>query len=114
MAISKKGLRKIRVSNENFYWRVRKKISHDEAHNEQLGIPIQHENAGQLLIAYIGFGRSEDYGREALKSITPSIIRKCILEAIQLGWNYDKKAKPVSLVDGKLTTDTKTAKWSSY
>ncbi|GEM_PF-3894065 len=40
MAISKKGLRKIQVLNKDFYWRVRKKISHDESHNEQLGIPI--------------------------------------------------------------------------
>jgi len=113
MAISKKGLRKIQVSNENFYWRVRKKISHDEAYNEQLGIPIQHESGGQLLIVYIGYGRSEDYGRESLKSITPSKIKNCILKAIELGWNFSKKEKPISMVNGKLTTDTKTAKWEA-
>lgn len=113
MAISKKGLRKIQVSGEDFYWRVRKKISHDEAYNEQLGIPIQHESGGQLLIAYVGYGRSKDYGRESLKSITPSIIKECILTAIDLGWQFDKKEKPISLVNGKLTTDTKSAKWEA-
>jgi len=113
MAISKKGLRKIRVAEETFYWKVRKKISHDEAHNEQLGIPIQHESGRQLLIAYIGYGRSIGYGRESLQSITPSIIKDCILEAIQLGWNFDKKEKPISLVNGQLTIDTKTAKWKA-
>ena len=111
MAISKKGVRKIQVSGEDFYWRVRKKISHDEAHNEQLGIPIQHKNGGQLLIAYIGYGRSKDYGRESVISITPSIIKAYILTAIELGWDFTKKDKPISLVNGELTTDTKTAKW---
>ncbi len=111
MAISKKGLRKIQVSGEEFYWKVRKKISHDEAHNDQLGIPIQHKSEGQLLMVYVGYCRSEDYGREPLKSITPSIIKECIMTAIELGWKYDEKGKPVSLVNGKLTEDTKTAKW---
>lgn len=104
MAISKKGLRKIRVLNEYFYWRVRKKISHDEAHNEQLGIPIQHESGGQLLIVYVGFGRSQSYGRESLKPITPSIIKGCILKAIKLGWHFDKKESPISMVNGKWQT----------
>jgi hypothetical protein len=74
MAISKKGLRKIQVEGENFYWRVRKKISHDEYHNDQLGIPIQHESEGQLLIAYIGYCRSKDYGKESIESI-PVVAR---------------------------------------
>ena len=113
MAISKKGLRKIQVAEETFYWKVRKKISHDESHNEQLGIPIQHESGGQLLIAYIGYGRSIDYGRESLESITPCMIKNCILEAIELGWHFDKKEKPISLVNGTLTIDTKTAKWNA-
>jgi len=63
------------------------------------------------LIAYIGYGRSEDYGRESLKSITPSIIKDCILNAIKLGWNFDKKEKPIIMINGELTTDTKTARW---
>ena len=113
MAISKKGLRKIEVLNEDFFWRVRKKISHDEAHNEQLGIPIQHESGGQLLIVYIGFGRSKDYGRESLESITPSIIKDCILKAIELGWKFNEKERPIIMVNGKLTFDTKTAKWEA-
>ena len=113
MAIAKKGVRRIEVAGESFYWRVRKKISHDEAHDDQLGIPIQHDTGGQLLIAYIGYGRSEDYGRNSLKSVTPAIIKDCILKAIDLGWQFDQLGKPVSLIDGKLTTDTKTAKWKA-
>ena len=109
MAISKKGFRKIDVNGETFFWKVRKKISHDEAHNDQYGVPIQHQSEGQLLIAYVGFCRSEGYGRESVNSVTPSIVKSCILEAIGLGWKFDISGKPISLVNGTLTKDTKTA-----
>ena len=113
MAISKKGCRKIQVSGETFLWKVRKKVSHDERHNDQLGIPIQHASEGQLLIVYLGYCRSEDYGRESVVSITPTMISESIQEAIKLGWNYKEKGKPVALVNNTLTEDTKTSKYKA-
>jgi hypothetical protein len=111
--MSTKGFRKINVAGENFYWKVRKRISHEEAHNGQLGIPIQHESKGQLLFVYIGFRRSKDYGMESIQSVTPSIIKNCITEAIKLGWQFKTPGRPISLVNGKLTRDTRTAKWAA-
>lgn len=113
MAISKKGFRKIDVDGEIFYWKIRKKISHEEAHNTQYGVPIQHQSDGQLLIAYVGFCRSRDYGRESVNSVTPSIIKRCIPEAIDLGWKFDIPGKPISLVNATLTEHTKTGGWSA-
>ena len=109
MAISKKGLRKIEVDGEEFYWKVRKKISHNEAHDEELGIPIQHKSDGQLLIACIGFCRSDYPWTEHLTSIKPSLIRTCILKAIELGWKYDQKGKPIKLILEEFTNDKSTS-----
>ncbi|BDD03893.1 hypothetical protein [Aureibacter tunicatorum] len=111
MAISKKGFRKINVEGDNFYWKVRKKVSHEEAHDDQYGIPIQHESEGQLLFVFVGFCRSKGYGRESINNITPNLIRLKILEAIELGWKYKKPGNLISFVNRELTSDTKTAKW---
>ena len=113
MAISAKGLRELVVAGEKFYWRVRKKISWDELHDDQIGIPIQHASGGQLLIAYVGYARSI-YGaasRYAVRPITPGMIEGCIGEAISLGWKFNVPGKPVSIMDGKLSADTRVAKW---
>ncbi len=111
MAISKKGLRKIQVADETFLWKVRKKVSHEEAHDDQLGIPIYYEKSERLLIVFVGYCRSEYPNRVSIQSITPSIIKSKILEAIELGWDYKAKGKIMSLVNGELITDTRMAKF---
>ena len=96
MAIPKKGFRKITVDENQFFWKVRKKISWNELHNSPLGIPIQHIDGGQLLIIYIGFSRS--YFTENNEfPITPSLIKKCIRKAIESGWKYNEKGKQYEL-----------------
>lgn len=101
MAIAKKGLRKIVVNNEIFHWKVRRKISHNEQHNSDYSIPIQHESEGQIILISIGFCRSEGYGRKPMK-ITPGLIQSHILDAIDLGWAYDQPGAAVELINGKL------------
>ena len=107
MAISKKGLRKINVNDEVFYWKIRRKISHNEAHNEEYSIPVQHESEGQLLFINVNFGRSYGYGDEYIKSVTPVMIKEKIIEAINLGWKYNMNVNPISLSNSKLFNDTK-------
>lgn len=92
MAISKKGFRRINVKGHYFLWRVRKKISWEEEHDGPLGIPIQHVNGGQLLIARIAFSRS-GYGNFTLENITPALIKKCVLKAMDSGWDFEKEGK---------------------
>jgi hypothetical protein len=101
VAIAKKGLRKIIVTDEVFYWKIRKKISHIERHNVEYDIPVRHESEGQILLINIGFCRSESYGRESMK-ITPGLIQSKIIEAIELGWEYRKPGKAIKLMDGEL------------
>ncbi len=98
MAISKKGLRAIVVEDETFYWKVRRKVSHNEGHNVEYAIPIQHESEGRLLFVYVGFCRSEDYGRESIASISPKLIRRKILEGIALGWDFRANGAAVYLI----------------
>lgn len=64
-------------------------------------------------MAYVGYARSV-YGaisEHAIFPITPKMIERLIVEAINLGWQYKTPGKPVSIVEGKLTTDTRVAKW---
>lgn len=58
MGISRKGFRKITIDENQFLWKIRKNISHNERHNVPLGIPIQHIDGGQLLIVNLGYSRS--------------------------------------------------------
>ncbi len=90
MALPKRGFRKITIDNNQFLWKVRKKISWDEIHNSTLKIPIQHIDGGQLLILCLGFSRSYFENNNEF-SITPRLIEKCIKKAISLGWNYHEE-----------------------
>lgn len=101
MAVAKKGLRKIITGDEIFYWKIRKKISHNERHDIEYEIPVQHESEGQILLINVGFCRSESYGREPIE-IVPSLIQSKITEAIELGWEYHQHGKPVKLINGEL------------
>ncbi len=106
MSISLKGFRKINVLGEDFLWKVRKKISHEEWHNDQLAIPVMHVSGGQIFLAYVGYSRS-GYGEYTLEAITPAMIRKCILEAIAGGWQYKVVGPAVTFAGGVLTTDVR-------
>lgn len=105
MAISKKGLRKINVNGENFYWKIRKKISHNEAHNSEYRIPIQHEIEGQILFIQVRFCRSYGYDLEPILAVTPRLIKQKIVEAINLGWQFQLKGNPILLSENKLITE---------
>lgn len=112
MAISLKGMRKITVNDEVFLWKIRKKLSHEEAHNDQYPIPVQHISGGQVLFVFVGFTRANHgYYNESPESVTPGMIRPLIEEAIALGWKYDEPGNAISLADGALQKDTRTVKW---
>ena len=112
MAISLKGMRKITVNGEVFLWKIRKKVSHEEDHNTQIPIPVQHISGGQVLFVFVGFTRAYGgYINNSPKSVTPKMIEPLIREGIQLGWKYNEPGNPIALVNGVLETDTRTAKW---
>lgn len=117
MAINKKGYRKIEVRGETFLWRVRKKVSHEEGHADQLPIPVQHDNGGQLLFVFVDYSRAgykhDEKGLVVLDRtfpITPSMIRAQIELAIESGWEFDKPGQAIALVDGKLNNDVRWSK----
>lgn len=106
MSVSLKGFRKIHVEGENFLWKVRRKISPGERHNSLLPIPIMHADGGPIFFAYLPYSRS-GYGEYSLQAITPAMIKKCILNAIDNGWQFKVPGPAVTLRRGVLTTDTK-------
>lgn len=96
MALAKKGFRKIMVDETEFLWKVRKKVSWNEIHNGQLGIPIQHLNGGQLLVITVGFSRSY-FEMNNEFPITPHLIERCIKKAITEGWKYSAAGQTFEL-----------------
>ncbi len=104
MALPKKGLRKITIDDNQFVWKVRKKISWEEKHDGQLGIPIQHIDGGQMLIVYVGFSRSY-FSENNEFAITPVLIAKSIRKAIDLGWKYKDKGQVFILDCSDLVND---------
>ncbi|MET1080716.1 MAG: hypothetical protein ABWY06_22120 [Pseudomonas sp.] len=113
MAIALKGMRKISVHKEIFLWKIRRKISHDEAHNVEYAIPVQHSGGGQVLFVFVGFTRAYGYGNSSPASVTPGMIRPLIETAIGLGWQYNAPGNAISLVNGALQVDSKNAKDSA-
>ncbi len=101
-------MRKITVNGEVFLWKIRKKISHNEAHNEDQAIPVQHISGGQVLFISVGFTRAYGgYINESPESVTPEMIRPLIEQAIQLGWNYQESGNAIRLTHDSLVRDTK-------
>lgn len=87
MALPKKGFRKITIDENEFLWKARKKVSWNEIHDGQLGIPIQNAEGGRLLMLTLGYSRSYFTGNNEFQ-ITPAIIEICIKEAIKNGWDH--------------------------
>lgn len=81
-------MRKITVNGEVFLWKIRKKISYNEAHNVEQAIPVQHISGGQVVFISIGFTRSYGgYDNQSPESVIPKMIQPLIEQAIGLGWN---------------------------
>lgn len=89
------------VDDDIFYWKIRKVISHEERHDQEYGIPVQHESEGRILLVYAGLCRSGYNGEEAI-TVTPHLIHTKIKEAIKLGWQYNEPGKTVKLINGEL------------
>lgn len=97
MAIAKKGSRKIVVDGNEFIWKVRKYVNHNEHHGVDYCIPVQSVD-GQILLITTGYNRSgSDYSANHQFPITPSIIQKCIRYAISKGWQYKEKRPPFEI-----------------
>ncbi len=87
MAISKKGLRKIAVDNQEFYWKFNEKI-----------FVISDETKNSLLIVDFGWydvwlyandkeNRPPDFEP---KSVTPKFVSESITYALNQGWDDEK------------------------
>lgn len=96
MAIPQKGSRKIVVDGNEFIWKIKKYPSHNERHDVDYRIPIQHVEGGQLLLVPLGYCRFWEYNGSHFFPITPSIIEKCIKLAIKDGWKYLEKLPPLT------------------
>ena len=66
------------------------------------------------LFVVVGFTRVYGgYYNESPESVPPKMIRPLIEKAIQLGWKYKEPGNAISLLNGTLEKDSKTAKWSA-
>lgn len=96
MSMPIKGSRKIVVDGNEFIWKVKKHPSHNERHNVDYLVPVQHISGGQIVLLSIGYNRS-GYSSRNTFTITPSIISKCIKFAIAQGWQFKEKLSTLEI-----------------
>ncbi len=93
MAIPKRGSRKTIIDGNTFLWKIRKHPTHNERHDVDYLIPVQHIEGGQVLLLSMGYNRS-GYRNDYLFMITPGMLADCIKDAISEGWNFRCKQPP--------------------
>jgi hypothetical protein len=81
MTLAKKATRSITVNGERFRWRV--------APNDEPGMGIVVESAsaqGQRMVTWVEHGNT----------ISPWLVRRAILNALESGWNPKRKGSELS------------------
>jgi len=95
MTISKRNSRRIIINDEYFRWAI-------SPGSGYLVLVVEHETIkGQKIEVYINsdinnlwvnFPLIENMN---LRLVKPSAVRKMIIEAIYMGWNYKEPGKPI-------------------
>lgn len=87
MALSKKGLRKIVVNNQEFYWKFNEKIIviSDEAKNSSLIVDFGWYDVW----LYVNDKENRPPDFES-KSVTPKFVSESITYALSQGWHDGK------------------------
>lgn len=95
MTIPKKGLRKIKVDNIDYYWKFTSNYQ-----NKKLEViigKIVNPNKRIILSAkYVDLwlvDNLEEFMKNEIQIVTPDLIRKTIIFANENGWELDKKNK---------------------
>ncbi|WP_197085461.1 hypothetical protein [Cellvibrio sp. pealriver] len=89
MNIPKKGSRKINVGENEFLWLIRPKptYSQDCLGSEITAVVEPVELSGTILRITFPFSRPDASLKLGSESVTPSMIERCIKNAISQGWN---------------------------
>lgn len=93
MSLPKKGSRTIEIETGNYRWLIRKKPTYDQGlawSTMTVAIESMDEDARSVLIVHTGIYRPDNWVKSNQTAVTPGVIRKMILAAIEDGWEQDK------------------------
>jgi hypothetical protein len=99
MAITKKGSRRIVVEDISYHWSVRSRPTYSQGlADSTLTFAIQLEDIGKTtLVVCTSAYRPDNWFHRQSIVVTPSIVRQCILEALEKGWTPQKNGSPFLL-----------------
>lgn len=99
MAIPRKGSKRIIVEDISYRWTVRSRPTYSQGLIwSELTFAIQLEDIGKttLVIQTSAYRLDNWFHRQGIV-VTPSIVRQCILEALEKGWTPQKNGSPFLL-----------------
>lgn len=93
MSIPKKGSRKIVVDGQEYLWLIRSKPTYTPECQDGLMYAAVELNQSATSVLSISFStqRPDSLTSNDIASITPNVIRACIVGAIGKGWKPNEK-----------------------
>lgn len=100
MAIPKKGSRTITVENDIYRWLIRRKATYNQSDYGigRIHVAIEHaKNPGTMLLIYTDREHPKDWNTKNVHPVTPSDVLNWIRQALELGWEPQKKGGQLSV-----------------
>ncbi len=100
MALSKKGLRKLKHHGVVFGWTIRSKPTYSQAaFADRMTLAVQSINTESSTILHVTLNMSRPDNWISLHQtpVTPTVIRDIIDMALKSGWQYDAGGKAYEL-----------------
>jgi hypothetical protein len=100
MALSKKGLRKLKHHGVVFGWTIRSKPTYSQAaFADRMTLAVQSMNTESSTILHVtlSMSRPDNWISPHQTQITPKVIRNIIDMALKSGWQYDAGGKAYEL-----------------
>lgn len=106
MTIPRKGLRRIEVNGKNYEWTIRKKPTYSQATfptEMTLIVELSDVHPQNTLKVNLGISRPDNWILTHQTSVTPKVVSKIIVAALQKGW--EPHSAGTFVFDLKLSTD---------
>jgi len=90
MTIPRKGSRRVRVGEDEYAWRIRKKPTYAQgAFQTPMSLAIQRcaTDVGGVLIVNLVVSRPDNWISPHQTSVTPAVVQDIIAHAIAAGWD---------------------------
>jgi hypothetical protein len=100
MAIPKKGSRTVRVGDDDYRWRIRKRPTYSQGAFESpmsLAVELCTQEAASVLVVNLRVSRPDNWIGPHQTAVKPAMVRDMIGKALAAGWHPAGAGKPFEL-----------------